>query len=297
MLLTLKISSFILLFASVVTMVNLALTVPVPMGARLGYRGVQRRRALAAGGLFVLVEPLLRFLAGLMRLLPLDKFRSNQERNLMRSDFALGLTADELMALSLLSAVSLGAVVFGLTASAGENPWAFGFLALCFGGAFPTIRLREAIRSRVKEITRGLPQAIEVAAMCMGAGLDFPAALRQLAGAPQDTPSALAREFSVILEQLDLGHTRKAALRHFAERVPSDAVRDFVNAVIQAEEKGNPLAKVIQVQGRILGMRRSVAAEEAAARAGVLMILPMMLLVFCILLLLMGPFMVQGMGF
>jgi len=56
-------------------------------------------------------------------------------------------------------------------------------------------------------------------------------------------------------------------------------------------------ARVIQVQGRMLNMRRSVAAEEAAARAGVLMIGPMVLLVMCILLLLMGPFFVKGIGF
>ena len=74
-------------------------------------------------------------------------------------------------------------------------------------------------------------------------------------------------------------------------------MRDFVNAVVQAEQKGNPLARVIQVQGRMLNMRRSVAAEEAAARAGVLMIGPMVLQLGCILLLLMGPFLVKGIGF
>ena len=74
------------------------------------------------------------------------------------------------------------------------------------------------------------------------------------------------------------------------------AVRDFVHAVIQAEQKGNPLARVLQVQGRMLNMRRSVAAEEAAARAGVLLIIPMICLMGSVLLLLMGPFMVQGLG-
>ncbi len=133
--------------------------------------------------------------------------------------------------------------------------------------------------------------------MCMGAGMDFPGALRQLCSESHEKHDALAREFTVILEQIGLGHTRQQALRGFAERIPSDAVRDFVNAVVQAEQRGNPLAKVIQVQGRILNQRRTVLAEEAAARAGVLMILPMILLVACIMLLLMGPFIVKGIGF
>jgi tight adherence protein C len=108
---------------------------------------------------------------------------------------------------------------------------------------------------------------------------------------------ALAREFSGILEELEIGHTRREALTNFAERVQTEAVRDFVAAVVQAEQKGNPLARVIQVQGRLLSQRRSVAAEEAAARAGVLMVGPMMLLVLCVLLLLLGPFLAKGVNF
>ena len=75
------------------------------------------------------------------------------------------------------------------------------------------------------------------------------------------------------------------------------AMFELSYAVVQAEQKGNPLAKVIQIQGRMLNQRRSVAAEEAAARAGVLLIAPMVLLVACIMLLLMGPFLTKGIGF
>jgi tight adherence protein C len=118
--------------------------------------------------------------------------------------------------------------------------------------------------------------------------------LRLLSQPREGKRDALAREFSLILEELELGKTRRDALLSFAERVPTQAVRDFVLAVVQAEQKGNPLAKVIQVQGRMLNMRRSVAAEQAAARAGVLMVVPMMILLCCILLLLLGPFIVKG---
>jgi tight adherence protein C len=104
----------------------------------------------------------------------------------------------------------------------------------------------------------------------------------------------LRRELSYILEQLELGHTRREALLAFAERVPAPAVRDFVSAVVQAEEKGNPLVRVIQIQGRVLNQRRSVAAEEAAARAGVMMMAPLVLLLGAILLLLLGPVIVRA---
>jgi tight adherence protein C len=71
-------------------------------------------------------------------------------------------------------------------------------------------------------------------------------------------------------------------------------VQDFAHAVIQAERRGTPLAEVLEVQARVLRMRRSVAAEEAAARASVLLMLPLLLLLLAVLLLLFGPFLVNG---
>jgi tight adherence protein C len=191
-----------------------------------------------------------------------------------------------------------------LTASVGETFSVYlgrgHFLAvpgLLLGAALPWTRTQEIVRKRGKDISRGLPRAIEIAALCMGAGLDFPGALRFLSESSGGQRDALAQEFAAILDDLNLGHTRREALSGFAERVSSRAVREFVNAVIQAEQRGNPLAEVIQVQGRMLSMQRSVLAEEAAARAGVLMIVPMMLLLGCILLFLMGPFIAKGIGF
>lgn len=275
--------------------VLLAASVPIPPAPRLGHRGAERRQAITVGGFFAAAEPVVRFLAGLLALLPLERLRRHQERELRRADHYLGVTPDEYSALALVSAFALAASIAAIARMAGRS-MALAIPAGAFGLLLPTLQVKEVIRQRTKEISRGLPHAIEIAAMCMGAGLDFPSAMRLLA-VPSAGGRALAREFAQILEELDLGHTRRQALLGFAERVSTAAVQDLVNAVIQAEQKGNPLAKVIQVQGHLLNMRRSVAAEEAAARAGVLMIAPMMLLVGCIVLLLLGPFMVKGIGF
>lgn len=291
----LRVAALILLGAAMLGVVLSAASVPIPPAPRLGHRGAERRQAIAVGGFFAASEPVLRFLAGLIALLPLERLRRHQERELRRADHYLGVTPDEYSALSLVSAFALAASIAAIARMAGRS-MVLTIPAGAFGLLLPTMQVQEVIRQRTKEISRGLPHAIEIAAMCMGAGLDFPSAMRLLA-VPSAGGRALAREFAQILEELDLGHTRRQALLGFAERVPTAAVQDLVNAVIQAEQKGNPLAKVIQVQGRLLNMRRSVAAEEAAARAGVLMIAPMMLLVGCIVLLLLGPFMVKGIGF
>lgn len=270
-------------------------SVPVPPAPRLGHRGAARHRAMAEGGTFALVEPLVRWVAGLVALLPIDGLRERQERELRQADYCLGLTPDEYGALSLLSALSSGAIVAGLAYLAGSSPL-LGIPGAVLGFVLPTLQIQEIVRRRGRLISRALPHSIEIAAMCMGAGLDFPGALRLLSQG-KGKNDVLAREFSLILEELELGHTRREALLSFRDRVPTEAVRDFVNAVVQAEQKGNPLAKVLQIQGRMLNQRRSVAAEEAAARAGVLLVGPLMLLLCCIMLLLVGPFLVRGVGF
>jgi tight adherence protein C len=246
--------------------------------------------------LFSTVDPAIRFIGALMGRLPLKDLRLRCDVQLQRAQYWLGLTADDFLALSLLSAAAMATAgeCIGLYIGRGHFLLVPGLL---LGGLLPLTQIQEIIRKRAKEVSRGLPRAIEIAALCMGAGLDFTGALRFLSQSHRETKDALAQEFSAILDELNLGHTRREALRSFADRVSSRAVRDFVNAVIQAEQRGNPLAKVIQVQGRMLSMHRSILAEESAARAGVLMILPMMLLLGCILLFLMGPFIVKGVGF
>jgi tight adherence protein C len=77
--------------------------------------------------------------------------------------------------------------------------------------------------------------------------------------------------------------------------VPTEAVKEFVSSVIQAEEKGNPLSEVLRIQARMLRMRRSVAAEQNASRAGLMMMIPLLLIFASIILLLLGPFIINGM--
>lgn len=294
--LPLKVSCYALLGVSAFMITVLLARIPVPPAPRFGHRGAARYKSLNANGLFASAEPIIRYLAGIMACFPLGGFRKSQDLELKRSGNFLGLTADEFIALSLISAVALGGT-FATLARLADMQSSLFFPGAVLGLMLPKLQVRGLIRERVKTITRGLPHSIEIAALCMGAGLDFPGAIRLLVKSNRLAGDPLTEEFGSILEELELGHTRKQALLGFADRVPTPAVRDFVNAVVQAEQKGNPLAKVIQVQGRMLNMRRSVAAEEAAARAGVLMIGPMVLLLGTIMLFLMGPFMVKGIGF
>ncbi len=267
---------------------------PAAVPPKLGHRGLKRKRALDKGGLFPLVEPLVRFLAGLSAHFPITKLRHRIEEDLVHAGSWLGLTADEFLAMSFLSSVFF--FVLGIVAAEVVH---LGFgLAVFFAGLgifLPRTRLSGEVADRFKAVNRQLPGAIDLAALCMGAGLDFPGALHQVVDKSPDKEDPLIEELARILQELDLGRTRRQALEHFADRVPTEAVRDFTGTVIQAEEKGNPLAEVLRIQAGMLRMRRSVMAEEAAARAGVLMMAPLMLIFCAIIIMLLGPFVINGM--
>lgn len=261
---------------------------------RLGVRGLKRHQALAEGGSFATIEPLMRLVAGWCAHLPLGDKRRQIDEMLKHAGGWLGLTANEFIALSVMGAV--GFSVLGLAAvTLLDLPSILVFFFAGLGAILPYVRASSEMQKRFKEVNRSLPGAIDLASLCMGAGLDFPGSLRQIVD-KSGRRDALIEELNFILQELELGRTRRQALENFADRVPTEAVRDFVGTVIQSEEKGNPLAEVLRIQARMLRMRRSVMAEEAAARAAVLMMGPLMLIFGAIILVLLGPFIVQSMN-
>ena len=267
---------------------------PAAEAPRLGLRGLKRHRALNRGGLFFMIEPLTRLAAAWMRILPLDRRRT--DILLARAGDYLGLTADELYGLSLIS----GAFGFGagaLAAWSGGLPPATAAVGAALGVFVPYFLVTDEVSRRRREIHRGLPATIEVVALCMGAGLDFPGSLERVSSGAEERDDALCDELRLILHGLKLGHTRRRALRTFAERVDSHEIRDFVGAVVQAEERGTPLAEVLRIQAGMLRLRRTIRADKASSRAAVLMILgPLMLLFLSILLLVVGPLVLRTMS-
>jgi tight adherence protein C len=270
---------------------QLALT-PAEVPLDVGVKGMKRKAALEEGGPFALIEPVMRWLAARIAALPIEGTRENINTMIRHGGEYLGLTADEYIALSILGALAFGAVGFALDAYA-QIGGIFVLMLAAFGGLLPHLQVSGEIERRFKQVNRGLPHTIDLVALTMSAGLDFPGALRQVTEKTADKRDAIYEELNRILQELELGRTRKQALLAFADRCPTEAVRDFTSSVVQAEEKGNPLAEVLQIQATMLRMRRSVAAEESAARAGVLMMGPLMLIFATIMLIILGPFAVN----
>jgi tight adherence protein C len=75
--------------------------------------------------------------------------------------------------------------------------------------------------------------------------------------------------------------------------VPSESVREFVGAVVQAELRGNPIAEVLRIQADVARRRRTVRAEERAAKASVAMLAPLLLVFIAILIMIVAPVVMQ----
>jgi len=278
-----------------VLLVTYILGTQPPLDApRMGRRGLKRVRAIERGGLFAWVEPAIRYVASFVSQYELKGVRPNLKRELLYAGEHNGLSPDEFVGQQVLT--GLFGIVFVLSVSK-WIPLSFYTTLPAIGFAImaPRFSLNGVIKQRQKEVNRGLPGTIDLAALCMGAGMDFVGALRNIVAYKPAKPDPIYEEFELILQQLELGHTRRQALSDFAERCPTEAVKDFVGAVTQSEEKGNPLAEVLAIQATVLRMRRSVAAEEAAARAGVMMMGPLMMIFAAIMIIILGPFVIDNM--
>ncbi len=267
---------------------------PSTANTRLGRRGRRRMEALAKSSAWARIEPLVRWMGKQLDPFVPQRVHAWFEKLILHAGDYLGLLPQELLAIMVLSGMVGGAFGFAIDAAAGSH----GLLVMgfaMFGFLAPYFDVTGCADTRFVAINRGLPYAVDLFALGMSAGLDFPGAVRQfVAKALPDDP--LADEMEYLLQMLQLGHTRRAALADFSERVPTDAVREFVHTVLHAEEKGNPLANALMIQAQVSRMRRTVRAEEEAAKAGVKLIIPLTLIFGAMLLALLGPIFLKVTG-
>jgi len=263
--------------------------------ARLGLRGLKRRRALAENSGWALAEPMARWTGRRLRGLISEKLVTTLDLQITRAGDFLGLVPEELLGFSVVSGFGgalCGTLVMRLTH--------VGYLAVvalsAFGLAAPFMILSSETTERLQAVSRRLPGAIDLLALAVGAGLDFPSAVRQIVEKAGNTADPLVEEFSLILQSLKLGRTRQQALEEFALRAPSRAVLDFTGAVVQAELRGTPVANVLALQAETSRLRRSVNAEVAASKASVKLIVPLALIFVCVLLIIVAPMVIRLQG-
>jgi tight adherence protein C len=155
------------------------------------------------------------------------------------------------------------------------------------GFMFPELWLRSKIGARQKNVFRSLPDALDLLTICVEAGLGFDAAMGKV---HEKWDNDLSLEFGRVLQEIRLGKLRREALRDMSDRLGVSELTSFVAAVIQSEQLGVSMAKVLRIQSDQMRVRRRQMAEEEAHRAPIKMIFPIALLIFpSIMLVLLGP--------
>ena len=280
-------AAFAVFLAIIIASYSIA-SAPTRTASRLGLRGLKRQKALQSNDAWAATEPLVRWLGVRVSGIPTDAQREALDRQISLAGDFLGLTADEYLALFLLSGVG-GAVAGAIAGAILQMGGLLVVVGLILGSAAPYLVVSGEAQERQKNVSRGLPYVIDLMALAMGAGLDFPGAVRQVVDKSSNPEDPIVEEFTLVLQTLNLGRTRKDALLEFMRRSPAASVAEFVNALVQAEERGNPVAEVLSIQASSSRTRRSVRAEELAAKAGVKMTGPLMLVFLAVLGLIAGP--------
>ncbi len=219
------------------------------------------------------------------------------EKRLALGGYPSGMRTAEFLGLRLIVAAAgagLGALV-GLL-------FLGGFLGALVGlaGGFligylaPDFWLSRRIRARQHAILIAIPDALDLLTISVRAGLGFDGALAKVV---EKTEGPLADEFRRALAEVRVGRIRREALRDIVTRTEVTALSNFIGAVIQAEQLGVAISKVLQVQSEQLRIERRQRAEELAAKAPIKMLFPLVGCIFpSMFIVLLGPAMIQILG-
>jgi tight adherence protein C len=155
------------------------------------------------------------------------------------------------------------------------------------GYYLPVLQLQSQISRRQDAIVKALPDALDLLTICVEAGLGFEQAMGKVY---EKWDNDLALAFGRVLQEIQLGKRRSEALRDMSSRMDVPDVTSFVAALVQAEQLGVSVAKILRIQSDQMRVKRRQRAQEKAQQAPVKMMIPMVLLIFpSIWIVLLGP--------
>jgi tight adherence protein C len=200
--------------------------------------------------------------------------------------------------LALKGAGLLGGVVLGLLfGTRWGGVWTLGVPAALgvAGLVFPDFWVKNIGEHRQEELTRGLPDAIDMMTVCVEAGLGFDSALARVA---RNLDGPFAEECARVLQEMQIGSSRTQALRALLDRSDVPELRSFVTAIVQSGELGISIGDVLREQSHQMRIKRRQRAEEKAQKLQVKLLFP---LITCLLpsmfIVILGPAVLQIVGF
>lgn len=184
---------------------------------------------------------------------------------------------------------AVGLALGGLIGGAGEGPnrLVIPVVLAALGLYLPDFWVSRQGSRRLRLLAAALPDVLDLLSVSVEAGLGFDGAVAKVA---EKFPDPTAAEFQAYLREVRLGKTREEALRGLVERSRLPELQTFVAAVVQAEQLGAPMARVLRAQSDAMRERRKQRAEERAMKAPVKLLFPLVMFIFpTLFIVLLGP--------
>jgi tight adherence protein C len=201
-----------------------------------------------------------------------------------------GWTVVNFVGLRVVAALVLAALGFVLSLLSDISFLQRLLLALALGGLgyfLPILWLGRRTRQRQSALLRALPDGLDMLNICVGAGLGFDAALSRVS---EQWKTPLADEFNRVVGEIRLGKTRRQALLDLARRTEVMELENFVATIVQADQLGVSIAKVLRTQAEQMRILRRQRAEEQARQASIKLLFPLVFMIFpSLLAVLLGP--------
>jgi tight adherence protein C len=237
------------------------------------------------------MRPIVRRLARIARRGDQGGIIARTDAKLEKAGYPGGLRGADWMGVKILVAIVFVILGFFVGLLIGKGHVQLGFVfAIGAGGigfVAPEFWLGRRITARSFAMVLQLPDALDLLTISVEAGLGFDAALAKVV---EKMEGPLVNEFRQALAEIRMGRTRRESLRDVASRADAQPITNFIGAIVQAEQLGVPIAKVLQIQSQQLRIERRQRAEEAAAKAPVKMLFPMVGCIFpTIFIVILGP--------
>jgi tight adherence protein C len=239
------------------------------------------------------VAPVLEGLTGVARRFTPKGFGENIAQKLVMAGNPPNLNVDKILVLKLLGIVSVVLWIPIVLALGFSGVLALVAIAVLWGAAFmyPDVLVNRKIEDRQKEISRKLPDILDLLVISVEAGLGFEQALDRTTMA---VPGALSDEFRRMLHEIRIGSSRANALRAMAARTEVPELRAFILAMLQADTFGVSISRLLRSQADEMRIRRRQRAQEQAQKAPVKMLFPLVFCIFpSIFVVILGPAIIQ----
>ena len=239
------------------------------------------------------IRPIAQRLSGTTSRVASTSFTQTTEKRLALAGNPGGLRTADWLGIKAVGAI-VGAVlfflIFGVIGVLGLPPilrLVFIPIGLMFGYTLPEFWLGGRVRKRQKAILLMIPDALDLLTISVRAGLGFDGALGKVV---EKLKGPLTEEFRRALAEIRVGKARRDALRDIVPRTEVPALTNFIGAIIQAEQLGVSISKVLQVQSEQLRIERRQRAEEMAAKAPIKMLFPLVGCIFpSLFIVILGP--------